>query len=220
MTPIFEAIQAGDAARVSALLDADPSLANARNEQGTSVLAFSVYVRKPEITALLEVRGAEVDIFAAAMMGRTAQISEQLAGNKSLATLLSRDGWTALHLAAFFGHVESARELLNAGAPVNARSTNAMKNLPLHAAAAGKSLPVVKLLIERGADLNGRQHGAWTALHAAAANGDIEMVKALVEGGADTSARADNQQLPLDLALTKGHQAVVDFLESRGASLG
>jgi ankyrin repeat protein len=220
MTPIFEAIQSGDPSRVGALLDADPSLANARNDQGTSALAYSAYVRKPEITVLLETRGAEVDIFAAAMLGRSETIAQQLAGNKSLATLLSRDGWTALHLAAFFGHVDAARELLNKGAVINARSTNAMKNMPLHAAAAGRSLPVVTLLIERGADTNAQQHGGWTPLHSASANGDLEMVRALVEGGADTAARADNQQLPLDLALTKGHQAVVDFLESRGASLG
>ncbi len=220
MTPIFEAIQSGDPARVAALLDTDPALANARNDQGTSALAFSAYLRKPEITVLLETRGADVDIFAAAMLGRTESIADQLVGNKSLTTLLSRDGWTALHLAAFFGHEDAARELLNKGAIVNARSTNAMKNMPLHAAAAGRSLPIVTLLLERGADPNAQQHGGWTPLHSAAANGDAEMVKALVDGGADTGARADNQQLPLDLALTKGHQAVVDFLESRGPSLG
>ena len=220
MKPIFEAIQAGDAARVSALLDAEPALVNERTEQGTSALAFSVYVRKPEITALLEQRGAEVDVFAAAMLGRTALVAEQLAGNKSLATLLSRDGWTALHLAAFFGHVEAARELLNKGAVINARSTNAMKNMPLHAAAAGRSLPVVNLLIERGADVNARQHGGFAPLHSAAANGDVDMMQALVDAGADVSARTESQQLPLDLALIKGHQAAVDFLESRGASLG
>ena len=220
MTPMFEAIQSGDAARIATLLDAEPSLANARNDQGTSVLAFSAYVRKPEITALLETRGAEVDIFAAAMLGRADTVADLLAGNKGLATLISRDGWTALHLAAFFGHVDAARELLNKGAIVDARSTNTMKNTPLHAAAAGRSLAVVNLLIDRGADINARQHGAWAPLHSAASNGDLAMVTALVEAGADTSGRAENQQLPLDLALTKGHQAVVDFLESRGASLG
>ena len=44
-------------------------------------------------------------------------------------------------------------------------------------------------------------------------------VAALTEAGADVSVRADNQQRPLDLALTKGQQAMVDFLEAHGASL-
>ncbi len=220
MTAIFEAIKSGELSLVASLLDADPARANERNEQGTTAFAFSVYMRKPEMTALLEQRGADVDIFAAAMVGRTALVSELLEGNKGLATLLSRDGWTALHLAAFFGHLEAARALLNKGAVVNARSTNAMKNMPLHAAAAGRSVAVVKLLLERGASVNAQQHGGWTTLHAAAASGDLEMVMALVEVGGDAAVRADNQQRPLDLALTKGQQAVVEFLESRGASLG
>ena len=72
------------------------------------------------------------------MQGDTARIEELLAANRSLVSTLSTDGWTPLHLAAFFGKTDAARLLLNKGAPVNARSTNAMQNMPLHAAAAGK----------------------------------------------------------------------------------
>lgn len=220
MTPIFDAIQTGDRARITSLLDAEPTLANARNDQGTSVFAFSIYTRKPEIAALLEKRGAEIDIFAAAMVGRTELLKKLLEGNKTLATLLSPDGWTALHLAAFFGQKDCAQELLNKGAPVNAHSTNAMQNMPLHAAVAGNNPEVAQLLVERGADVNARQHGGWTPLHGAAQNGDLATVKALIDSGADANARAENKQSPLDLALLKGHQAVVDYLESHGASLG
>ena len=58
-----------------------------------------------------------------------------------------------------------------------------------------------------------------TPLHAAAQNGDIEFARALVAAGADVNARAENQQRPLDIALTKGQQAMVEFLESHGARL-
>ncbi len=112
-----------------------------------------------------------------------------------------------------------ARLLLNKGAEVNARSTNAMENMPLHAAAAGKHSEVVKLLIDRGASANVRQHGGWTPLHAAAQNGDLESARTLVAGGADVQTRADNNQSALDLALTKGQQAMVDYLEANGARL-
>jgi ankyrin repeat protein len=94
-----------------------------------------------------------------------------------------------------------------------------MANTPLHAAAAGRSAEVAKLLIDCGASLNARQNGGWTPLHAAAQNGDVELARTLLECGADVTLRADNQQSPLDLALTKGHQAMVDFLESKGARL-
>lgn len=158
-------------------------------------------------------------IFAASIQGETAKIEELLAANRSLISAMSSDGWTPLHLAAFFGKTDAARLLLNKGAAVNARSTNPMENMPLHAAAAGKSTEIVKLLVDHGANVNARQHGGWTPLHAAAQNGDIEMARALVAAGADVQTRADNNQTALDLALTGGKQAMVEYLESNGASL-
>src|SRR5580700_10059760 len=172
----------------------------------------------PRVAALVEA-DPSLAIFAASILGETEQIEKLVSSNRSLVSGLSSDGWTPLHLAAFFGKDDAARSLLNKGAPVDARSTNAMQNTPLHAAAAGKHAAVVKLLIERGASVNARQHGGWTALHAAAQNGDVEMARALVDAGADVQSRAENNQTPLDLALTKAQQAMVDYLESNGARL-
>ena len=185
MKELFEAVRAGDLARVKERVAADPSLA----------------------------------IFAAAILGDTEQITELLTANRSLIGLLSTDGWTPLHLAAFFGKTEAVRLLLNKGALVNAKSTNPMQNMPLHAAAAGRHVEAAKLLIDHGAPVNARQHGGWAPLHAAAQNGDVELATALIAAGADVNVRADNNQMPLDLALTKGQQAMVDYLESNGAKL-
>ena len=158
-------------------------------------------------------------IFAAAMFGDAAEVEKLLTGNRSLVTAVSPDGWFPLHLAAHFGHADVVRALLNKGAQVNACSTNAMHNVALHAAAAGRAQAVAKLLLDAGANANARQEGGWTPLHSVAQNGDIEFARLLAEAGADVNVRADNQQRPLDLALTKGQQAMVDFLESHGASL-
>ena len=158
-------------------------------------------------------------IFAAAIMGDTRRLEELLTGNRSLVSVVSPDGWTPLHLAAYFGQDAAVRLLLNKGAAVTARSTNQMANTPLHAAAAGKHAEIVTLLLEHGANANAQQSGGWTPLHSAAQNGDLESARALLAGGADPSARADNQQKPLDLALTQGRQAMVEFLEAVGAKL-
>ena len=107
--------------------------------------------------------------------------------------------------------------LLAHGAAVNARSSNAMRNTPIHAAAATRSLEVVRVLAEHHADVSARQHGGWTALHAAAQNGDLDMARLLIALGADVQARAENNQGPLDMALTAGHQSMVELLEEHGA---
>src|SRR5450631_4467786 len=77
-------------------------------------------------------------IFAAAIFGDTAEIETLLAGNRSLVNAVSPDGWLPLHLAAHFGHADAVLALLNKGANVNAPSTNAVRNVALHAAAAGR----------------------------------------------------------------------------------
>lgn len=219
MNDLFDAIKAGDKPRVSALLDADPALVDAKDQNGLAAFTFAKYNRQDDIAKLLEARGARLDVFAAAMTGKTGRVTELLEGNRSLANLLSHDGWTPLHLAAFFGHKETAQALLAKGALVNARSTNAMENMPLHVAAAGRNAELVSLLLQHGANVNARQHGGWTALHAAAQSGDVAMLKVLLEGGADVKARAGNNQSALDLALTNGHREAVNLLEQHGASL-
>lgn len=158
-------------------------------------------------------------IFAAAMQGDAARIEALLTANRSLVSAVSSDGWTALHLACHFRRDEAVRALVNKGADVSARSTNAMANTPLHAAAAGRSATVAKLLLDRGAGVNARQNGGWTPLHAAAQNSDADLARTLIDAGGDVNVRAENLQTPLDLALTRGDQAMVELLESHGARL-
>jgi ankyrin repeat protein len=185
MRELYEAVRAGDTARVGQLVDADPQL----------------------------------EIFAVCLTGDLARADQLVTGNRALVSLLSSDGWTPLHLAAHFGQMDIVRLLLNRGANVKARSTNPLENLAIHAAAAGKHTQILKILIDHGCSPNARQHGGWTPLHAAALSGDVESARVLLENGADVTVRADNQQRPIDLALTKGHQAMVEYLEAHGAQL-
>jgi ankyrin repeat protein len=210
---LFDAIRAGDTDKVTGMLAADSALLNAKDENGVGTFTAAKYAGRNDLAKMLLDRGVELDIFAACMAGSKERVFSLIAAEKDMVKQYSHDGWTPLHLACFFGQPEIAEELLNRGANVAARSTNPMQNFPLHAAAAGRNMDTIRLLIEHGADVNARQHGGWTPLHAAAQSGDVEMARLLIASGADVKARADNNQNAMDLALTKGHQAVVDLLD-------
>ncbi|MGA2879703.1 MAG: ankyrin repeat domain-containing protein [Bryobacteraceae bacterium] len=210
----FEAIRAGDRAKVDELLRVDASLLAAKDEKGLGAYTAAKYSGRNDVAAMLLEKGVDLDVFAACMAGAQERALELIRENPELVKAYSNDGWTPLHLACFFGQPGVVDALIEKGADVRARSTNPMQNTPLHAAAAGRSKEAVRVLLEHGADVNARQEGGWTALHAASQNGDVEMVRLLIAGGADVQIRAENQQNAMDLALTKGHQAVVEVLEA------
>jgi uncharacterized protein len=217
MQQFFEAIKAGDTAKVASLLDASPELVDARDAAGVAAVAVAKYNRREDVVRLLESRGATLDVFTAAIVGRVERMRELLAADPAPANAFSPDGWTPLHLAAYFGQRDAAELLIRSGAVVNMRSNNSMSTMPLHAAAAGRHIELVRLLLEHDAPVNARQHGGWTPLHAAAQNGDIPMTELLIGAGAQVKSRADNNQTPLDLALIKGNQDMADVLGNFGA---
>jgi ankyrin repeat protein len=214
----FGAIKQGDAIKVLSMINADPSLLGDKDENGLGPYTVARYSRQDEVAKLLLDKGVELDIFASCMAGVRERVVELLAADRGLVNSYSHDGWTPLHLAAFFGRPEIAEVLLANGADVHARSTNAMRNTPLHAAVAGKRSGVASVLLGHGAEVNVKQHGGWTPLHGAAQNDDFEVVRLLISLGADVQARADNNQTALDLALTKGHASIVQLLEEHGAA--
>jgi ankyrin repeat protein len=214
-----EHVKAGDLDAVRADLAADPALLNANNEAGQCAFLLSKYYRQPEVADYLLGLKPYLDIFTLCVAGHPSDVLKKLDEAPELLEAHSTDGWTPLHLAAFFGWAELANTLLDRGADVNSRSTNSMENTPLHAAAAGGSVPLLDLLLKRGAHPNATQEGGWTALHAAAQSGNRAMAETLLANGADVNQPAANIQSPLDMALLKGHQDLVELLEQLGAKL-
>lgn len=183
---LFAAVQEGDRAAVERLLDADPGLANARDASGRSILMVATYCGRREIFEMLLARGAGVNVFEASAIGLKERVDEQVAQDPALINAYSDDGWTPLHLAAYFGHRAVAESLLDRGADVNARSrstTFGRENTPLHAAAANRQTSTAELLMERGAEINARDGSGLTPLAlAAGTRNDILMILLLERG--------------------------------------
>jgi uncharacterized protein len=205
---LIEAVEAGDAARVAALVAADPSLANARDVAGVSAIMTARYRSDRAVTDALLAADPDLDVFEATSVGYADRLVEDLAADPSLATAFSTDGYTALHFAAFFGKAEAARLLLDAGAAVNETSRNDMHVQPLHSAAAGRHHEVCRVLLAAGADTTATQRHGYTPLHAAAQHGDDELVELFLSAGADPTAALDDGATPADLAERAGHADV------------
>jgi uncharacterized protein len=212
-----DCVKSGDLAGVRRLLGEDRTLLNQKNEAGQTAFLLASYYRQREIAEYLLSLGPDLDVHTATVAGNTSLVLQKIGEDPELLEALSTDGWTPLHLAAFFGQKETALALIEQGAIVDSRSTNSMKNTPLHAAAAGRQGELVDLLLNKGADVGAMQTGGWTALHAAAQNGDLAMVQSLIAHGAHILARAENQQTPHDLAMLKGHGEVAELLEELSA---
>lgn len=211
---LFEAIQKGEAEKVRAAIAEEPGLARARNEQGVSAVLFARYCNHQEIVDDLLRLEPQLDVFEAAALNKRNRMAELLSLDLAQAKAFSPDGFTALHLACFFGHPNLVEMLLRYGADPNARSRNAMSVMPLHSAAAARKQRTVEWLVEYGADVNATQHGGWTALHEAARQGNAEMAEYLLSKGADAAIRSEDGKAPADLADEKSHQQVLAVLKA------
>jgi ankyrin repeat protein len=213
----IDAIKAGEFERVKAMVSADPTLIDARGRTGESAILTAVYHRQKEIVNLLVARGASLSLFEAAAAGEVERVERLVAGDPSTVNTYSADGWTPLHLAAFFGHAKIAELLLNTAADVAARSRNPNGNTPLHAALAGNHKMVAGLLIGHGADVNASDREGWRPLHLAAHNNNVDVMKTLIAQGADVAAQNGAGLTALSLAQEKNHREAAALLRRHGA---
>jgi ankyrin repeat protein len=207
------AIERGDLARLKELLAEEPALASSRDEQGVSIVLRARYRQQTEtVDALLAYR-PELDLFSAAAVGDALRVGSILELDYAAAQVFAGDGFSALQLACYFAQPACARLLVERGANIEAVSKNGMELRALHAAAAGRSLEAVELLLAHGADANAPQHGGWTALHAAVNNRDAKMVAALLARGADPKRANEFGKTPVDLAREKNDAALMRQLQ-------
>lgn len=125
--PFIAAVAERDGAKAMQLVEARPSVVNARNHKGQTALIVAI-ARSDEVwTGFLLSKGADPN-------------------------LAERDGDTPLIAAARAGYLDAADLLLRRGAKVDA--ANKMGETALIVAVQRRELPLVRLLLANGADPN------------------------------------------------------------------
>lgn len=186
MSEVFDAIAAGDLDRVRALAGHGAD----RDGQGVSAVRTARYHRRDDMVEALMPSAEVLDVWDAAALGATGRLRTLVDDDPSCVDAVSGDGFRPLALAAFFGHEESVRLLLDRGADVGARGTGAIRTTALEAAASAGETAIARLLLDAGADPASAQPDGFTPLHAAAANRNRELYDLLLERGADPTAVA------------------------------
>ena len=124
-------------------------------------------------------------------------------------------GLTPLMAAAKGGRDSAIRELISAGAAVDA-TTNSLRTALMYAAQSG-SEQSVNALINAGANVDAKDQAGASALFYAAAFGNAAAAQALLSAGADANARNGAEQTPIMVAVTSGDRDTVLALLNAGA---
>jgi ankyrin repeat protein len=206
------AARRGDAAAIDGALAADPALASARTEGGDSALLQAAYYGQAAVVSTLLRHAEAPTLFEACAAGAFEPADRILRDRPEAARDWSHDGWTALHLAAFFGHRPLVELLLPLGPEMEAVSRNPLNVTPLQSALANGHAEIAALLIERGADVEARASAGWAPLLYAAYNNLPETARLLLARGADPARTSPEGKTALQVAEEKGHAEVVAVL--------
>ncbi|MGA2034856.1 MAG: ankyrin repeat domain-containing protein [Thermoguttaceae bacterium] len=186
-TRIHDAAKTGDVAAIRALLEKQPTLISAANNDGQTPLHIAAKNGQREVAKLLLEKDAQVNA------------RDKFAG-------------TPLHWAAFYSHESVAELLLAKGAATDSGDRKGWT--PLHYAAYNGCKGLADLLISRGADVHVKQAEGMTPLHVAALNGKKDLAELLIGKGARVDVKDNNGRTPVEYALARGHKDCAAFLRA------
>ena len=96
--------------------------------------------------------------------------------------------------------MEAVLMLIESGADMPVAAQNKDGETPLHLASQYEEVEVVRMLIERGADVSAQNKEGGTPLHQASQNGSVGVVRMLLERSTNIAARNKDGETPLHLA--------------------
>jgi ankyrin repeat protein len=186
---LFDAVQAGDAVSLLALLG-DGNVPLIGDAYNNSLLHIAVSEHHCELADLLVRRGHPVDV-------------------------VGRQNATPLHVAAIMHSEALCKLLLDSGAPVDREAHGQQR--PLHYAGSIGSARICELLVARGANPNAFDERGHTALTNAVRNRHVDAARVLLEHGAYPDIEGYDGVTPLMLAIEARDLSMCALLLKHGA---
>ncbi|XP_056145493.1 ankyrin repeat domain-containing protein 50 [Lampris incognitus] len=225
---------------VKMLLDSGISVNQIDSTDGRTLLASAAYAGSADIGSILLTRGADplisdnqgqTPLTLASRQGHIKVLSLLLEWAKdqepeTAARMLEHadsEGWTALRSAAWGGHSEAVRLLLDAG--VDVEGCDGEGRTALRAAAWGGHEEILLTLLDYGAQVDKADREGRTPLIAAAYMGHREAVEILLDHNAEVDLADGDGRTALSVAAlcvptaagVKGYGEVASLLLERGA---
>jgi Ankyrin repeats (3 copies) len=122
----------------------------------------------------------------------------------------------SLQAAIAKGDYANALKMIEGGTDIEAKDPGAGASA-LHYAVMKGEMPMVALLVQRGADVNSRTKSGTTPLHTAVLYGRYEIVEYLLDKGSDIDAKSSSGATPLSLADAAHFERIAKMLKERGA---
>lgn len=236
---VRRALQREDSVRV--LLDTGVSVNRTDPSDGRTLLATAAHAGSTDIAALLLCRGADpllrdhqgqTPLTLAARQGHVGVLQVLLdwaqdqhgleaAAVRNMLEHSDTEGWTALRSAAWGGHVEAVRLLLEATVEVD--GYDAEGRTALRAAAWGGHEEILLTLLDHGAQVDKVDREGRTPLIAATFMGHREAVEILLDAGAEADLADGDGRTALSVAAQcvpsggRGYGEVVSLLLERGS---
>jgi ankyrin repeat protein len=173
-----------------------------------SISSRAVYLESIDIESIKKY------FFSAVIQGEKASVAHFLGFGTPIELSYDFTGKTALHLSIIYKQWAVFKYLIQYGANIHTQCQyGKCQQAPLHLAVRMKNIPMIRLLLEKGADVNAKDEGGKTPLCLAIYTENNEIVKLLLSYGADPNVVFSNKlqmvSTPLRLALRKELYALV-----------